>query len=225
MRILLLSNILSIHTIRWARALSEIHEILLFGLAAPGPDKIKELEGLNFLSVWIKEKNTYSDSSFQKLRYLKALPELRKAIKYFKPDILHVHYATSYGLIGALSGFHPFIISVWGSDVYEFPVRSIFHKILLEYNLSKADIILSTSNAMADHTRKFTDKNIVVTPFGIDLKKFYKNHNKSKRKDGEIVIGTVKTLHKIYGIAYLIKAFKIVVDRNPEKNIKLLIVG
>jgi len=225
MRILLLSNILSIHTIRWARALSEIHEILLFGLAAPGPDKIKELEGLNFLSVGIKEKNTYSDSSFQKLRYLKALPELRKAIKYFKPDILHVHYATSYGLIGALSGFHPFIISVWGSDVYEFPVRSIFHKILLEYNLSKADIILSTSNAMADQTRKFTDKNIVVTPFGIDLKKFYKNHNKSKRKDGEIVIGTVKTLHKIYGIAYLIKAFKIVVDRNPEKNIKLLIVG
>jgi L-malate glycosyltransferase len=225
MKILMLANILSTHTIKWAKALSEIHEVLLFGLAAPDPGKREELEGLNYLSVGIKNKNTYSEHAFQKLSYLKALPELMQVIDDFKPDILHAHYATSYGLIGALSNFHPFIISVWGSDVYDFPLRSIFHKMLLKHNLGKADIILSTSKAMADQTRKFTDKNILVTPFGINLKKFCRNRNESHGKNGEIVIGTVKTLHKIYGISYLIKAFKIVVDRNPGKNLKLLIVG
>lgn len=225
MKILLLSNVLSTHTIKWANALSEIHDVLLFSLAAPEPDKTEELNGINYITVGINEKNTYKDNSIQKLTYLKALPKLRRVINDFKPDILHAHYATSYGLIGALSNFHPFIISVWGSDVYDFPLRSVFHKMLLKYNLGKADIILSTSNAMADQTRKFTNKNIVVTPFGIDLKKFCKNRNVKYGRTDEIVIGTVKTLHKIYGISYLIKAFKIVVDRNPEKNIKLLIVG
>lgn len=225
MKILLLSNVLSTHTIKWAKALSKIHNILLFGFFEPSSQIIKDLEGINYLTLGIRDSGSCSNYSFQKLNYIKAVPIIRKLVREFKPDVLHAHYATSYGLLGALSGFHPLILSVWGSDVYDFPSRSIFHKKLLKYNLNKADIILSTSNAMAGQTSKFTDKNILVTPFGIDLKKFYKNREQTHGNNGEIVIGTVKTLHQIYGISYLIKAFKIIVDRNPEKNIKLLIVG
>jgi glycosyltransferase involved in cell wall biosynthesis len=225
MRILLIANINSSHTIKWAKALSEVHDLLLFSFSAPMPEIVKELDGLNFLSIGVKDPKPFRNYSFQKLYYFLAIPRIKNVIREFKPDILHAHYATSYGLIGAISGFHPFIISVWGSDVYEFPLKSIFHKMLLRYNFRKADLILSTSHTMVDQTRKFTDKKILVTPFGIDLKKFYKNRKVSQIKNPEIVIGTVKTLHKIYGIDYLIKAFKIVVDRNPDKNIKLLIVG
>lgn len=225
MRILLLSNLLSTHTIRWAKALSKTHEILIFGFSLPTPDLEGELDGINFISSGIKDSKPFRNYSLKKLSYFKAIPQIRKIIEKFKPDILHAHYATSYGLIGAISGFHPFIISVWGSDVYEFPLKSIFHKAMLKYNLRKADVILSTSNAMAEQTSKFTDKNILVTPFGIDLNVFYKNRKQNNANDGEIVIGTIKTLNKVYGIEYLIKAFKIVVDRNPEKILKLLIVG
>ena len=42
-----------------------------------------------------------------KLSYLKFVGTLKKAIAQFKPDVVHAHYATSYGLIGALTGFHP----------------------------------------------------------------------------------------------------------------------
>ena len=225
MRILLLSNILSTHTVKWAKALNEMHDILLFGFSEPSYQMIRELEGLNYLTLGIRNSRPHRNYSFLKLNYIKAVPIIKKVIREFKPDILHAHYATSYGLIGALSGFHPFILSVWGSDVYDFPSRSIFHKALLKYNLNKADIILSTSNAMADQTRKYTNKEILVTPFGIDLKKFYKNRDESHGKNSEIVIGTVKTLHENYGIAYLIKAFKVVADRNPGEKLKLLIVG
>ena len=225
MRILLLSNLLSTHTIKWAKALSKTHDILIFGFSLPTPELKKELDGIDFVSTEIKDSKPFRNYSLKKLSYFQAVPLIRKIIEDFKPDILHAHYATSYGLIGALSGFHPFIISVWGSDVYDFPYRSFFHKILLKHNLRKADIILSTSNTMADQVRKFTPKDILVTPFGIDLKRFYKNRKINKQINNEIVIGTVKTLNKTYGIDYLIRAFKILSDRNLNINMKLLIVG
>jgi L-malate glycosyltransferase len=222
---MLFSNILSVHTIKWAKSLSERNIVQIFSFSAPTPDMEKELVGLNFLTIGVKDSKPFSNYSFQKLNYFRAIPRIRKIIREFKPDILHAHYATSYGLMGAVSGFHPFIISVWGSDVYEFPLRSILHKTLLKYNLRKADLVLSTSKAMAEQTSKFTDKKILVTPFGIDLNKFYKNRKQNHADDDEIVIGTVKALQKVYGIEYLIRAFKLVVERNPDKNLKLLIVG
>jgi L-malate glycosyltransferase len=217
MRILLLSNVLSVHTIKWAKALLPNHNIILFSLTAPTADVIKELAGINIVTIGIRNSTAYSEQVFQKLNYLKAIPRVRKIIRDFNPDILHAHYATSYGLIGAMSGFHPYIISVWGSDIYDFPRKSLFHKMLVKYNLRIADIILSTSHIMARHTEKYTDKNVLVTPFGVDLTKFSKNRMLNLRKNSEIVIGTVKTLHKKYGIDYLIRAFKIVVEKNPDK--------
>ena len=225
MRILLLANLNSTHTIKWAKSLSKTHEVLIFGFSSPNPESQYELAGINFMSAGIKDDKTKVDYSLQKFYYFYTIPKIRKIIKNFKPDLVHAHYATSYGLIGALSGFHPYIISVWGSDVYDFPFRSIFHRILLKHNLSKADIILSTSNVMAGQVGKFSSKKILVTPFGIDLNKFHKNHNEKHHKKNELIIGTIKTLHEIYGIEYLIRAFKIVTERIPDKNLKLIIVG
>lgn len=164
-----------------------------------------------------------------KLSYLKVLPELKKVIRDFKPDILHAHFATSYGLLGALSGFHPFILSVWGSDVFDFPKKSFLHKFLFEYNLKKADKILSTSHVMARETENYTGKEIEVTPFGINIEQF--KPEKVDRAaltpftERDIVVGTIKLLEDKYGINYLIEAFSIVLRRHPELPLKLLIVG
>ena len=94
-------------------------------------------------------------------------------LKTFKPQLLHANYATSYGLLGAMTGFHPFVLSVWGSDVFTFPKKSFAHKMLFKYNLNKADKILSTSRFMSQEISKYTSKKIEITPFGVDLEKFY----------------------------------------------------
>ena len=164
-----------------------------------------------------------------KLSYLKVLPELKKVIAGFKPDILHAHFATSYGLLGALSGFHPFILSVWGSDVFDFPKKSFLHKSILEYNLKKADKILSTSHVMAEETKIYTDKEIEVTPFGINIEQF--KPEKVDRaaltpfSENDVIIGTIKLLEEKYGINYLIGAFSIISRKHPGLPLKLLIVG
>ncbi len=222
MKILLLSDCNSVHTIKWAKSLSQRGlDIIIFSL---GVLKVDDYQNTS-VKVITAGNSVSRKNWLDKLQYLKVLPQLKKVIEREKPDIVHSHYATSYGLLGALSKFKPFILSVWGADVFDFPKKSFLHKHIVKYNLKRADKILSTSNVMAKETKLYTDKDIEVTPFGIDMEVFKPQKENSLFEDKDIVIGTVKTLEKKYGIRYLIDAFKILVDKYPEKPLKLLLVG
>ena len=218
MKILVLSTAESIHTKRWCRAISDNIEVILFSLQCVKSNFYNEN------NIRLYTSNIEPNEKCSKLKYLLTLRKVMNIIKKEKPDIVHAHYASSYGLLGALSGFHPLIVSVWGSDVYDFPKQSFFFKKIIKYVLSKADKILSTSYVMAKETSKYTDKHIEITPFGVDISHFCKIP--SVQPDGvTFVIGNVKTLSPKYGIDILIKAFKEVLQNNPEKNIILKIVG
>ena len=209
------------HTIKWVNSLSdEINTICLVSFHKV--DKSLYHENVKIVTIDVIRDNM-SNIDFVKFGYLRLVKIVKQELKNFKPDILHAYYASSYGLIGALSGFNPFVISVWGSDVFEFPKKSFIHKSILKYNLRKADYIQSTSMVMAEEIAQYTDKNIIVVPFGIDLDK-YKPIPEIKAESGDtIVIGTVKWLQAVYGINYLIDAFYLLTKK--YNNIKLLIVG
>lgn len=225
MMILLLANANSIHTKKWAISLAQRHiEICLFSFEESKDEDYEKYSNISFVDIEFSSA-LHKDSEISKITLLKHLPKLIKVIKKVKPDIVHAHYATSYGLLGALCGFKPFVLSVWGSDIYEFPKVSIFHKLMIQFNLYRATKILSTSHAMALETSQYTSKKIQITPFGIDLSKFKKSIVKTTLLSETIVIGTVKTLSPIYGIDYLIKAFKILKVNNTGLLLKLLIVG
>ncbi len=226
MKILLLSDSNSAHTIRWSRSLTERGlDVAVFCLSGFNKSDLN-YERIKIYPFGFNDAFLYRKmGSLSKVLYIKALPALKSAIREFKPDIVHAHYASSYGILGALSNFHPYIVSVWGSDVYNFPRKSFIHKAAFKYPLRKADRILSTSKVMAGETRKYTDRKITVTPFGIDLGRFQKKSVNSVFSSGDIVVGTVKRLEEIYGIEFLIRAFKIVKDKFPEMPVKLLIVG
>jgi len=227
MKILLLGDINSPHIQKWSLGLAgKGIEIGIFSLSAVETHWYEKLKNIKILSDgWVKDEVTFRSSGFTKLTYLKALPALKKILKDYQPDILHAHYATSYGFLGAQCSFHPFIISVWGSDVFDFPNEGFVQKKLLKYNLKKADKILSTSHVMAKETKKYTDKEIEVIPFGVDLDVFKPQKAESLFNKNDIVIGTVKTLEEKYGIEYLIQAFKILIDKHDDLPLKLLIVG
>jgi len=225
MKVLLLADPNSVHTIKWAKSLAQNNiDVFIFGM---GLFSVKDYDGINNISVRTLNENVARDEGvLSKISYLKALPIIKEIIKKNKPDILHAHYVSSYGLLGALSKFHPFILSVWGSDVFDFPNNSFIHKTILKYNLRKADKILSTSEIMAKETQLYTKKSIEITPFGINTDQFtYQQGNDSLFDKDDIVIGTIKSLEPVYGIEYLIKTFKIVSDNNINLPLKLLIVG
>ncbi len=227
MRILILSDSDSPHTIRWAKAICQKNNIVgIFSIHGPESVLYGDTPSIKLFSFKAsRELQFKSEAAFSKLYYIGATLSLKKVINEFKPDILHSHYASSYGLIGALSGFHPFIISMWGSDIFSFPNCSFLHKAVLKFSLSRADKLLSTSYIMKSEAKKYTNKDIVVTPFGIDVNRFKPKVVNSIFKKNEIVVGTIKNLEEIYGIEYLIKAFKIVKTKLPSKKIKLMIAG
>lgn len=223
-RILLLSDVNSSHTQKWVLALAERGiEVGIFSL---NPLFTKIFNGKKNITIFTGKdlrKGFFNRALLFKSAYLGSLPLLKKAIKEFNPDIVHAHYASSYGLLGRLAHFNPFIISVWGSDVFDFPAKNMLSKQILKKNLAAADYILSTSHVMAEETKQYTTRYIEVIPFGINLDAFKPGAGERVFEEGTLVIGTVKTLEEIYNIDVLIRAFANVYK--DFKNIRLLIVG
>lgn len=217
MKICYLADINSAHTIKWCEYFKgkqyDIHVISLSNGSYPG---------ITVHSLEVDENISKKSSTFGKFEYIKKIKRVKSILKELKPDILHAHYASSYGLLGSLANYKPYVLSLWGSDILLFPKEGPIQKNIMKYNLKKATAVFSTSKYMADEAKLYTNKNIEITPFGIDLELF-KNNN--IRNNNNVKIGIVKSLEKVYGIDYLIKAIKIINNKYPEAKIELKIVG
>ena len=88
MKLLLLSNPNSVHTIKWAKSFAQTGiEVIIFGL---GDFRVKDYEGISNIKVTtLNEDVTRDEGAFSKLRYLRALPLLKQIINDFEPDIIH----------------------------------------------------------------------------------------------------------------------------------------
>jgi glycosyltransferase involved in cell wall biosynthesis len=224
MRVLLLSDTYSEHTEKWALGLvSHSVEVGLFSFNKASYPWHQNKTNITVLFEPENQLDPVSISS--KLSYLKYVKLLKKAILNFKPDVVHAHYATSYGLIGALSGFHPFVISAWGTDVMKFPQKNLLFKSILKYNLNKADAICATSYTIKDFLKPVTSKNVYVIPFGVNVDEFCKKDVKSLFGKESFVLGCIKALEDLYNIDILIKAFSVLKLKFPSKSLKLLIIG
>lgn len=224
-RILLLADIDSSHTRKWAVSLAERgYTVGIFSLRKSETGWIFQYPSISSFDQDGFSTLKFKGSSSSKIGYLKLIPALKKVIAAFQPTIVHAHYATSYGLIGARSKFHPLIISVWGSDVFEFPKGGMLNRRLLMYNLKRADRIFSTSQVMKEEVLKYVNKQVDVTPFGVNTEVFSPGTSTLRWGDNQKVIGIIKTLEDVYGIDVLIRAFALVTNEY-NGNLKLVIGG
>ncbi len=157
-----------------------------------------------------------------KASYIAAAPALKKLLKEWNPDILHSHFISSYGLLGAIVDYKVHFVSVWGKDIFDFPKKNKLNEKLVRFTLSKATAICSTSHIMAKETNLYTDRPVYVTPFGVDLGIFHPAQEDTEFTD-KIIVGTVKALEDKYGIADLVKGFALFNKEYP--NSELLITG
>lgn len=223
MKVLFLAEPSSAHTIKWANELiNQGIKLHIFGLGNYNASQYDQRITIHSMAL-PDDIVTQDNGAFAKLIYIKAIPLVKKLINEIKPDILHAHYATSYGMLAAFSGFHPSVLSVWGSDIFAFVKKSFLHKWLVTRNMKKADHLCSTSNFMAQEIKQYVDKPVTVIPFGIKPELF--PVRKTYTNEGTITIGTVKKLEPLYGIEYLIRAFARVIRQTDNRNIRLLIVG
>ncbi|MFW6016198.1 MAG: glycosyltransferase [bacterium] len=220
MRVLLLAAASDIHSVRWANQLSangnEVH-LCYMSNQKPAMDQFKN-------SVYLHELKFGAPYGY----YLNVL-QLKRIIWGVKPDILNAHYSSGYGTLARLTGFSPYLLSVYGSDVYDFPYRNKINMRIIKKNLLAADGVASTSNVMAQQIKRLVDfplENIFITPFGVDIDKFKKT-DVDKNKD-EFIIGSIKKLSPKYGMKYGILAVDYLIKSLIKENsitIKYYIYG
>jgi L-malate glycosyltransferase len=144
--------------------------------------------------------------SLGKARYLLHARRVRQLVHNLQPDLLHALHLTSYGFLGALAGFHPFVLSVWGTDILEAPKLTPFHRWLTRYALAHADTITATGMHLATETTRYapTAAPVTVVPYGVDLERFAP---RARGAASHVVVGAVSRLSTEKGVRYLIEAF------------------
>lgn len=163
------------------------------------------------------------------INFISKMRQTKKFVNKIKPDVLHAHYVFGYGIFGAYTGFHPFVLTAWGSDIL-IDVSSRFRKLLVKYSLKQADLITCDGNNVLEKLIKMgVDPNkINVVYFGVDTKEFNSNqYNGDIRKnllifDSPAIISS-KPLESIYDIGSLIKSVPLVLKKIPSA--KFVIAG
>src|SRR5437764_82761 len=57
----------------------------------------------------------------QAMRYRRA--GLGRLVRGIAPDVFHAHFVVEHGFYAAAVGFHPYVVTAWGSDVLVEPER------------------------------------------------------------------------------------------------------
>lgn len=213
-KLCLLANAASSHTQKWALALAE---------------RGWKVDVLSFLPAEIEQVTVHLIPRLAggKADAVLRAPWVRRRVRELKPDIVHAHYATSFGLLGALTGRHPLIISAWGSDIFSFPRSSRMHASLLKWILAQADVLCSTSRVMASEMSQYLEpgRKIEVIPFGVDTGLFTPVPPKLPEPgqtqpidlNSPIVFGAAKYLHHVYGLDILVRALAMVKAKHPQR--------
>ena len=217
-RIALLGPANSIHLQRWAHALVERGHAVSVLSQHPCDRKLLPTAA----NVFMLPRNSA-------LGYFTNALRVREVLAAWRPDVLNAHYASGYGTTAALCGVRPLLLSVWGSDVFDFPYESAFKARLIRGNLRRATAIASTSHAMARQVQRLVPEitDIVVTPFGVDLARFAPDA--AQRDAATLTLGTVKSLAPKYGVDLLLRAFAALLQDARVQALpqacRLLIVG
>lgn len=208
MTVLLLSDARSIHTVRWANALTDsgckIH-LVYFPNHENVSGALDPRVGLHPLP--------FLDGRVHKLLNAWALHRIYRKIR---PDVVNAHYASNYGTLMRTAHLRHTVLSVWGRDIYDIPYEGWRSMYVIRKNLKSAQLLASTSHCMAEQTRRILGRNVkvAITPFGVDLNRF--TPPLSKKNTKEIVIGCIKTLEEKYGMKYLIQAVRLLIDHLSE---------
>jgi glycosyltransferase involved in cell wall biosynthesis len=198
----------SIHVRRWASHFSALgHRITLLvpsdQVVSPGlPDAIA-----------IERFVPHTAHRLRQLGMLDTRRSLRRALARVDPDVLHAHHLTVNGMRAWMSGFHPYAVTVWGSDVLVTVRRSVRARIFARLSLHSADLVTGISGhlvraAVAAGARPERSR---VLHFGVDLARFAAGPDPAALRDrlglvGRRVLFSPRTIAPLYRQATVVDA-------------------
>lgn len=213
MRLCFVADAASVHTLRWIRFFAERgHEIAVASARAPES------------GVHIKAYCRLSNAApVPWTRILRNVLELRRFLRSFDPHLLHAHYINESGWLAALSGFHPFVLTAWGSDVYVAPRRSLLARILSPWAVRRADYVTADSQDQVEILRQMgaPARATAMVGWGADVRSFSGRSGRAWRaahgiQDEQAVILSPRRWVENSNILVILDAFAFVRRRCPN---------
>jgi glycosyltransferase involved in cell wall biosynthesis len=226
MRICYIAGIGSLHTQRWVRYFAnQGHDVHVITLGSSEVNTVKNVRLYELKSI--RPQIRFISYGANLLFYA---IQVRKLIREIRPDIIHAHYITLWGFLGMLSGFHPFVLTAWGSDVLTDPKHNPIWRVLTKYALAKADLITCDAEHIIPKMIELgaIKERIYTIYFGIDTRAFNPAcRDETKREELDIsgwpTIISLRNLKPIYDVESLIRAAPLVVAQVPE--VRFIIAG
>lgn len=127
---------------------------------------------------------------------------------YLRPDLVHVHFFSSYGVI---SSFLPRkakkVLSVWGSDINNIYNKTGILNKLYSRAMSKFSIVNSPALHLTKKIKdnfKFPEEKIKTFQYGIDVGYF--SEPKFDKKNSHITITSVRNWDELYNVIPFLKS-------------------
>jgi glycosyltransferase involved in cell wall biosynthesis len=203
-----------IHTERWLTwFVRRGHEVHLLTIQ-PGPLPGVEVHDIMPLVTWPKP-----------LRYALGLIKVKSILRRLAPDLLHTHFLTGYGYWGVFSGRRPFLITVWGDDVYVTPHQTALKNRLARMALKEADYVTGDSK---DIIKACVDlgaraDRVEVVQWGVDFDKFNPEVPASSVRDrlgiptdAPIVLSTRSFTQPYYNIDLVVETAVRIHEMHPK---------
>jgi glycosyltransferase involved in cell wall biosynthesis len=111
---------------------------------------------------------------FPPLGVLSARRSLRRVVARVRPDVLNAHYLTVNGYHAWISGFHPYVTTLWGSDILVSPRKSRLMAVLARLTLRAADMVMVNSEALEEGALRLGAPagRTEMVQWGVDLSRF-----------------------------------------------------
>jgi len=132
--------------------------------------------------------------------------QAKRLVDHAKPDVLHAHYVSGYGVFGAFTRYHPFVISCWGSDIRTDP-KSFIKRQFIRYALKHADVVHVQDVLMKERVREiYSHKDILVQAWGVNLDVF----KPIKHKNDIPTLICTRSTKSLYDVDTLLTAIPLV---------------
>ena len=175
MRICYLADGRYIHSHRWLRYFSNHgHQTFLFSFEPLTPSNIDAVE--NAGAKYLGELSPFHLKRFW--RTTAQISRLRRLLREERIDVVHSHFVGVNAWYGALSRFHPTVITVMGGDIlgedWE-PGPDIRERCLTPFALRNADLITCWSNKLIPVVRRYTRPEVPIEVIhgGVELERFF----------------------------------------------------
>ncbi|MBI1389451.1 MAG: glycosyltransferase [bacterium] len=162
-------------------------------------------------------------------RHRKATHRVKKEIRRWKPDVVHAHNVTGYGYWGAGCGFHPFVLTAWGSDLLIVSHRNALVRMWVRSTLRKADLITADAVSLCETAQEEAKRKIDarLLQWGIDFSEFENPPGGALRDrvraGADYVFVSNRRLRPIYNIDIIIRAFARALPR--VRGSRLVVIG